>query len=159
MHRGLSLLCFLFSAQIVFASDDATYECQPDIVHFQTDSQVNSFATEIADTLLERNKGLMFREELAKDQGMLFVYERPQSVSFWMRNTLIPLDIIFMDQSGTVRSIAHDAIPLDETSLFGGRYIQYVFEINAGLARNLNIKIGSKMRHPLVNQKIAGWPC
>lgn len=89
---------------------------------------------------------------------MLFVYDRPQRVSFWMRNTLIPLDMIFMDEAGRVTRVHENAIPLDETGIPGGDEVQYVLEINGGLASRLGIDVGSELRHPIIGDD-AAWPC
>ena len=100
----------------------------------------------------------MHREKLATSAGMLFVYDRPQRVSFWMRNTLIPLDMIFLDRDGRVKRIHENAVPLDETGIEGGTGIQYVLEINGGLAGRLGITEGSELRHPAI-QPSPAWPC
>ena len=89
---------------------------------------------------------------------MLFVYEHPQRVGFWMENTLIPLDIIFADASGVVKRIHENAIPLDRTTIDGGDQIQFVLEINGGLAGRMGIEVGSEMRHPAIGAH-ASWPC
>ena len=89
---------------------------------------------------------------------MLFVYEHPQRVGFWMENTLIPLDIIFADASGVVKRIHENAIPLDRTTIDGGDQIQFVLEINGGLAGRMGIEVGSEMRHPAIGAN-ASWPC
>ena len=78
------------------------------------------FNIELADDPKERSLGLMNRKSLPQSAGMLFAYEKPQAVSFWMRNTLIPLDMIFMDATGRVTHIHENAIPLDETGIPGG---------------------------------------
>lgn len=116
------------------------------------------FSVEVADTPSERNLGLMHREQMARSAGMLFVYDKPQFVSFWMRNTLIPLDMIFMDETGTVRRVHENAIPLDETGIPGGDDIQFVLEINGGLAGRLGIAEGSVLRHPAIGEN-AAWRC
>ncbi len=90
---------------------------------------------------------------------MLFVYDRPQSVSFWMRNTLIPLDMIFADETGLVRRVHSNAIPLDETPIFGGSQILAVLEINGGLAEQFGISAGTLLQHPAFDQSTAAWPC
>ena len=90
---------------------------------------------------------------------MLFVYPQPKRVAFWMKNTLIPLDMIFLDASGTVRKVHHEAKPLDETPIFGGNAIQSVLEINGGLARKIGIAEGWQLRHPAIDQDAAAWPC
>jgi uncharacterized membrane protein (UPF0127 family) len=117
------------------------------------------FRVAVADTPNERAQGLMNVPEMPRMAGMLFVYERPQRVSFWMRNTLIPLDMIFADATGTVQRIHENAVPLDETPIPGGDDIQYVLEINGGLSEQLGLSEGDEMRHPAIAQDGAAWPC
>lgn len=117
------------------------------------------FSVEIADDPEERSKGLMFRESMPRGAGMLFVYETPQRAAFWMKNTLIPLDMLFLDATGTVTSVHHDAIPGDLTAIEGGEKVFAVLEINAGLARRYGIGAGSVMRHPVFSNGPAAWPC
>ncbi|MEM1237367.1 MAG: DUF192 domain-containing protein [Pseudomonadota bacterium] len=114
---------------------------------------------DIADTDAERADGLMFVEEMPMSQGMLFVYESPRPVSFWMRNTLIPLDMVFIGSDGTVIYIHENARPLDETAIFGGDQVQYVLEINGGLASQLGLEVGSVAQHPAIDEEIAAFPC
>ena len=99
------------------------------------------------------------RESMAMSAGMLFVYPEPQAVGFWMKNTLIPLDMIFMDETGTVKKVHHEAQPLDESPIFGGQDILAVLEINGGLARKIGISEGWTMRHAAIDQSKAAWPC
>lgn len=117
------------------------------------------FRVEIADDPSEMARGLMHRETLPKSAGMLFIYPEAGPVSFWMRNTLIPLDMIFLGSDGVVRRVHENAVPLDETSIPGGDDIQYVLEINGGLARQLGIEEGSELRHPAIDPGEAAWPC
>jgi uncharacterized membrane protein (UPF0127 family) len=117
------------------------------------------FRVSVADTPQERAQGLMHVPEMPRMTGMLFVYERPQAVSFWMENTLIPLDMIFADATGTVQRIHANAIPLDRTPIPGGEDIQYVLEINGGMADQLGLSAGDEMRHPSIGQDLASWPC
>ena len=95
---------------------------------------------------------------MSRSAGMLFVYDRPQRVAFWMRNTLIPLDMIFLDETGTVVRVHENAIPLDETAIPGGDNIQYVLEINAGLSALFGIEEGTELRHPSIGEN-AAWSC
>lgn len=117
-----------------------------------------SFAVEVADEQAERARGLMFRESLDPAAGMLFVYEAPRRASFWMKNTLIPLDMIFADATGTVTRVHSNAIPGDTTQIDGGSGVAFVLEINGGLAGRLGIVPGAEMRHPAIGAA-AVWPC
>ena len=116
-----------------------------------------SFTVEVADDLAERSQGLMNRSQMPRFAGMLFVYDRPQQVAFWMKNTLIPLDMIFADARGTVRKVHANAVPGDLTPIPGGDDVQYVLEINGGMAAMLGIGPGTELQHPSVSN--AAWPC
>jgi len=118
-----------------------------------------TFNVEVVDTNETRAKGLMFRENMARFSGMLFVYDSPQTVSFWMRNTFIPLDMIFIDPTGTVVRVHHNAVPLDESAIPGGDNIYAVLEINGGLAKTLGIQQGAVLQHLAFDPEIAAWPC
>ena len=143
---------------LLVLSGTAFADCDPARVDLRGDWGQARFSVEVADTPSERSLGLMHRESMPRSAGMLFVYERPQPVSFWMRNTLIPLDMIFMDETGTVQHVHENAIPLDETGIRGGDAIQYVLEINGGLAGRLGIEEGSVLRHPAIGAD-AAWAC
>jgi len=145
---------------LVFAGGAAmAATCSADRAYLRGPDGEAAFRVEVADTQAERAQGLMHRETLATSAGMLFVYPHPQRVGFWMKNTLIPLDMIFMDASGTVRRIGHEAQPHDTRPVFGGNAIQTVLEINGGMARRIGISPGWEMRHPAVDQDVAAWPC
>jgi len=133
--------------------------CSPDAVDLRGDWGQAHFTVELADDDHERAQGLMFRERLAASSGMLFIYDSPQHARFWMRNTLIALDLVFIDHSGRVLGIKHNAQPLDETLIDGGDGVLMVLEINGGMAKGLGISIGSQLRHPGLDRKIALWPC
>jgi uncharacterized membrane protein (UPF0127 family) len=134
---GLSLL-----AQPLFAL------CADDKLTVSGEFGQATFAIDVADDAQERAKGLMFVEDMPMLTGMLFVYERPQSVSFWMKNTLIPLDMLFANPQGEILRIHENAVPGDLTPIPGGAGIQMVLEINGGLAQRLGIAEGDVMQHP-----------
>ncbi len=90
---------------------------------------------------------------------MLFIYEAPAELTFWMRNTLISLDLIFIDATGRVTRVHHDARPLDETLIPSQGKALAVLEVNGGMARALGIGPGSELRHPAFDQDRAAWPC
>lgn len=133
--------------------------CREDTVWIRGDFGTARFAVEIADDPQERAAGLMHRPQMASAAGMLFVYPRPQSVSFWMRNTLIELDMIFVDPFGVVQHVHHRAQPLSETAIPGGDGLTHVLEINGGMSRMLGIQVGDQLQHPSFDQSIASWPC
>lgn len=106
------------------------------------------FYLEVADTPELRSRGLMFQEELAENQAMLFVFPEPGIYKFWMKNTLIPLDIVWLDPEKEVIFIEHNAEPcFEEECPFFGPQIEskYVLEIKGGLAEKINIEIGDKV--------------
>ena len=102
---------------------------------------------EIAATRAEQARGLMFRKSLAPDRGMLFVYKRPQPAAYWMKNTLIPLDIIYIQPDGRILSIVRNARPHDETPLPSGGLVLGVLEIAGGRAAQLGILPGDRVLH------------
>jgi uncharacterized membrane protein (UPF0127 family) len=133
--------------------------CDPGVVELRGPFGTARFNVDVADEPEERSRGLMFVEEMPSSQGMLFLYDRPQRATFWMKNTFIPLDMIFADPSGTVTHVHENAIPHDETTIDGGRGVLAILEINGGLAGAIGIMPGAELRHPGLNQEIAAWPC
>lgn len=108
----------------------------------------NCFFVELALTEGEKTKGLMFRGFLGEDKGMLFIYEKEGIYSFWMKNTLIPLDIIWINSDKKVVHIESNVKPCNEEckSLYPSENAQFVLEINGGLAERLNIKLGDEIK-------------
>ena len=137
----------------------AASECDVTQLDIRSTNSTTRFITEVADSQELRALGLMNRETLGTFAGMIFVYPNPQPMRFWMRNTLIPLDMLFIDARGTVAYIHENAIPLDETTIFGGNDIQYVFEINGGMAKTLGIDVGAAVRHPTISGPEVIWSC
>lgn len=104
-----------------------------------------TFSVEIADSPGERRQGLMFREALAQTHGMLFLYQPAQKVSIWMKNTLLPLDILFIDTRGRIARIEHLAEPLSERAMSSGTPVRAVLEINGGMAEFLDVAPGDRV--------------
>ena len=102
---------------------------------------------EIADTPKLRQTGLMHRKSMAPDHGMLFVFEHRQFLGFWMRNTLIPLDILYVDADGRVVTI-RQMKPLDETSIASREPVLYAIELNVGTAARAGVKEGDLLQLP-----------
>jgi uncharacterized membrane protein (UPF0127 family) len=106
------------------------------------------FVVEMATTAREQSQGLMCRSQIPLGGGMIFIYNDMAPRSFWMKNTLIPLDIIYADNKGKIVSIAHNAQPHDLKSKASLGNAQYVLEIRGGLAKKLGLKPGDKIKSP-----------
>jgi len=112
-----------------------------------SDSLIATFDIEIADDAYETQTGLMHRKSMANNRAMLFIFPDMRIRAFYMKNTYIPLDIIYLDKDNVIVSIQENAKPLDETSLPSGVPAQYVLEINGGLSKKLNLKIGDRIEY------------
>lgn len=140
------------------ASQSGAEPCRQDRVTLRGGWGQAEFRVDLADTDTTRALGLMFVENMPRDKGMLFLYPKPQHARFWMRNTLIPLDMLFVDAAGVVQVLHPDAIPEDETVIDGGPEVAAVLEINGGLAAQFGITVGDQLRHPFFGPN-AAWPC
>ena len=108
---------------------------------------VHRFIAEVARSPGEQERGMMFRESVAPDKGMIFPYDPPRAVSFWMKDTLIPLDLIFIRADGTIARIT-TGVPLSEQMMPSGEPVAAVFEIAGGRAAELGIKPGDEVSWP-----------
>ena len=116
-----------------------------------TDSIVAEFDIEIADDDYQRQTGLMHRESMNDNQAMLFVFDDVDYRSFYMKNTYIPLDIIYLDAEGKLTSVQYNAKPMDDTSLPSSAPSKYVLEVNAGLTEKFDLRIGDRIEYTLTN--------
>jgi uncharacterized membrane protein (UPF0127 family) len=124
------------------------------VITIETAQGPRVFHIEIADTEPEQNKGLMDRKSMPQDAGMLFVFGKEDDWSFWMKNTLIPLDLLFLARDGTIHHIHRMARPLDETHIVAENPSKAVLEINGGLADTLGIAEGDKAIHPVFRNQL-----
>lgn len=115
----------------------------------KTASGDRTFTIEIAQEPGERAIGLMHRKTMDDDHGMLFVFPEQQMVGFWMRDTPLPLDLIFIGQDGIVRDIEQGE-PLSETPIMPGEPVRFVLELKAGTAAKVGIRDGTELRHPAI---------
>ena len=138
--RGLGLALVLCFGPGVAAA------AEPLVIH--AGGSAYKFEVEIVTTPETRAQGLMFRKSLAANGGMLFIYPGEQPVSFWMKNTLIPLDMLFVRADGSIAHIAHNAVPHDETPIDSGASVKAVLEVNGGTATALGIKEGDRVEYP-----------
>lgn len=151
---AFALLLSLSPAMLPAMSPDAAAQMGPqtglnrdNLVIETKGGQRHSFNVDLALTPQQQAIGLMFVEKMADEKGMLFLNDRESKLSFWMKNTLIPLDIIFIDARGHILNIQHGK-PLDLTPLPSAGPALAVLEINGGLAGKLGIKPGDRLLHP-----------
>jgi hypothetical protein len=146
---GLSLLALVAvpacksSAGQRQTTSAAPAEAPAATVVVDTGARKVTFHVELARTQAEQEKGLMYREHLAPDAGMLFLFARPFVQTFWMKNTLIPLDMIFISSDHTIAGVVVDAEPLTLTARSVNEPSQFVLEIGGGLAARLGIRAGA----------------
>ncbi len=112
------------------------------------DADKVEWTIELASDDASRSKGLMFRQEMLPKHGMLFRFEAMRPVSMWMKNTFIPLDMVFMDEQGGVTHIHKGAVPQSLDIISSNGPARYVLEINAGEAAEYNLSVGQKFVHP-----------
>lgn len=110
------------------------------------DGHEHRFRIEMADNAASRRRGLMFRKSLAPNAGMLFDFKTPRHVSFWMKNTRIPLDMLFLDSDGYIINLAPNVPPLSETNIPSGGAVLAVLEIRGGRSAELGIEPGDRVR-------------
>jgi uncharacterized membrane protein (UPF0127 family) len=138
-----ALAAFCLLAGIANHGRAATFE-QAEIV---TKNGVKVFQVEIATTEPERQRGLMYRKSVPEGTGMLFDFDREQVVVMWMKNTYVPLDMIFIRANGTIARIAENTTPLSEARIYSGPPVKGVLEVAAGTARKYGIAVGDKVSH------------
>ena len=125
-------------------------QAQDNELTLHTETGDYRFNVEVVDTPESRAQGLMFRTELADDAGMLFDFKEEREVSFWMQNTLIPLDMIFVGTDGVIDTIHVNARPQDPTSIPSEVPVQFVLEIPGGRSVEIGLKPGDTMEHDRV---------
>jgi len=117
-------------------------------LEFVTATGAHRFEIEVARTERERQTGLMNRRSMPQNHGMLFLFPVEQPISMWMKNTYIPLDMIFVSRKGRVTGVARDAVPMSEAVIPSGPPAYAVIELNAGAARAMDLAVGDQVRHP-----------
>ncbi len=110
-----------------------------------TNAAIRMIQIEIADNDAERTQGLMYRHYMPENDGMLFIFGKEEVQAFWMKNTFIPLDMVFADKSGKIVSIYPDAQPLTETTITSGKPAKYVVEVNGGFCAANGVDVGDKI--------------
>lgn len=139
---GLVLGLALLASSPKIVSDD-----QSGLLSIATENGTHTFVVEVAATPKQQSLGLMYRKSMAADHGMLFTLTQPRRVSFWMKNTYIPLDMLFLGRDGTILQIDEMTTPLTEDSHRSAMKVAAILEINGGLAKELGILVGDVVHH------------
>lgn len=144
LHKAIPLGLLLVAALPLAACSDESR------LVINTDSGSHTFSVEVVDTPETRAKGLMYRQDLADDAGMLFDFKEEREVSFWMMNTFIPLDMIFIGADGVVETVHVNARPHDPTSIPSQVPVQFVLEIPGGRSAEIGLQPGDTVEHPRI---------
>ncbi|MBI2367784.1 MAG: DUF192 domain-containing protein [Deltaproteobacteria bacterium] len=137
-----------YSVAVLFALMSITSSCsaEPRVVISTREGREAVFQVEVADTPAKRELGLQYRRELAADRGMIFLFPAPSLQSFWMKNTPLPLDMIFIGSDRKIAGIVEQTVPFSLDSRSVPAASQFVLEINGGLSKRLGIRAGDSVR-------------
>ncbi|TVZ64129.1 hypothetical protein BCL32_4338 [Rhizobium mongolense USDA 1844] len=150
--KGAFLALFFILAVSAFAQQQPHFDKEPLVIQTASGRMLN-FTVEIAASNEQRQYGLMFRKEMAEDAGMIFDFGQPRRVTMWMENTILPLDMLFIDSGGTIRHIKENAVPYSRAIIDSMGEVKYVVELNAGVVRKFEIKVGDKVASATVTKK------
>jgi len=142
-HRiGSAFVALFFMLALpAFAQSTVKFDKESLVIQTAAGKKIG-FVVEIADTNEQRQRGLMYRKEMADDAGMIFDFGTSKRVQMWMENTVLPLDMLFIDRAGTIRGIKQNAVPFSRDIIDSVTDVKYVLELNAGAAAKLGIKSG-----------------
>ncbi|AOF88481.1 DUF192 domain-containing protein [Sinorhizobium sp. RAC02] len=147
---GALLALFLCLVPAAFAAE--TFDKQP-LAIITKDGKSHAFTVELAVTPRQREQGLMNRRDMAADHGMLFAFGETRQVFMWMKNTYLPLDMLFLAKDGKVRAIKENAEPLSESIIDSQGPIDYVLELNGGTVKRLGIRAGNRVQSELIESQ------
>ncbi len=148
--RALWLILLAFQTSLpaaAAAAEPLWFETSP--LSIVSGTGVHNFTVELAVTPEQRARGLMFRQNLAADAGMLFDFGAPGKVAMWMKNTLISLDMIFIRSDGIIANISSDTVPMSLSPVPSNGPVRGVLELRAGTAARLGIRPGDRVRHSI----------
>jgi uncharacterized membrane protein (UPF0127 family) len=149
LGRRILLGASLSLAAVAVRAQEADVKFQKSSLVIVTVNREIKFDVELATNDAERTHGLMFRKQLGAYEGMLFDFHKEMPVSFWMKNTLIPLDMVFIAGDGTIKHVHANAVPMSTDAIPSEYPVRAVLEINGGSAALLGIKPGDKVKHPI----------
>lgn len=149
---SVAAIAFVLASHVAGSADSRAMilptDAEPLVV--ETSAGERSFAIEIADEPAERERGLMFRETMDDGHGMLFVFAEQRQVGFWMKNTPMPLDLVFIAEDGTVKAVL-EGKPYSEAVISPGVPVHFVLELKAGTAAREHIVDGDMVRHRVID--------
>ncbi|MBY5419027.1 DUF192 domain-containing protein [Rhizobium leguminosarum] len=143
IRSGLLALFFMVALPAL-ADEEMRFDKEPLLIQTAA-GKVLHFTVEIAATPDQRARGLMFRKTMADDAGMIFDFDQPRRVTMWMENTILPLDMLFADDTGTIRHVKEKAVPYSRDIIDSMVAVKYVVELNAGIVAKLGIKPGDRI--------------
>jgi len=155
MSRFRLVLVFLLLLAPASAMGTELATFQHSTLTIDTDHGPKRFSVEIADTPQQQQQGLMFRRSLPADAGMLFDFGTTQPAAFWMKNTLIPLDMLFIAADGSIADIHQRAVPFSEATIYSKVPVRAVLELNGGTVDRLGIHLGDVVHHPIFGNVVA----
>lgn len=135
---------FFLVALPALAAEEMRFDKEPLLIETAAGKTLR-FTVEVAATGDQRARGLMFRKSMADDAGMIFDFGEPRRVAMWMENTILPLDMLFADTTGTIRHIKENATPYSRDIIDSMSEVKYVLELNAGVVSKLGIKPGDRI--------------
>jgi hypothetical protein len=150
----LGTLLLVISGSLAFASEIAVDFSSTQPLQIFSDGRVISLSVAFADDPAKRAQGLMFVKQMADDSGMLFDFEKSRTVNMWMKDTLIPLDMIFLDAKGKVITIARNTKPGSLRRISSAVAVMAVLEVNGGLSRKWGIKRGDQVHHAMFDNML-----
>ncbi|MDO9415384.1 DUF192 domain-containing protein [Pararhizobium sp.] len=152
--KSAFLALFLLLAGLVPVKAEVEFTSEP-LKITTAKGKVHEFTVELALDNMQRQQGLMYRKQMDADRGMLFDFGRSRGVLMWMKNTYLPLDMLFIDQKGVIRTIHQNAEPLSEAVIDSKVPVLYVLELNAGIAKKLGLKPGNKVQSARIDKNTA----
>lgn len=146
------LISYVLLASIIalYTAIPALADLEKSQLSILTDDRRLEFQVELAESAEDRRQGLMFREEMGLAEGMLFEFKETRQITMWMANTILPLDMVFIDSKGCVVGVAFNTVPYSRDPIPSPAPAQYVLEINAGVARLSNIRSGNQVFHDTI---------
>ncbi|MCK8780973.1 DUF192 domain-containing protein [Rhizobium sp. NTR19] len=134
---------FVFVGAAFAAAQDVTFPREELVIQTKA-GKTHKFTVELALTDAQRQQGLMFRKSMAPDHGMLFDFGLPRQVGMWMENTILPLDMLFIQGDGTISHIRENTVPYSRDVIDSRGAVKFVLELNAGTAKRLGVSVGDK---------------